>query len=367
MRILAVIPACEGSTTLPHKNIRVIHGKPMIFYVIDHAKRSRFITDILVTTNSEEIITIAEQMGVRYHRRNESLCNKGVSLDAVVYDVFREVPLSDYDYVVTMQSISPTLQVSSLDNALARCIEEGWDTMISVANRAGFYWSMTEQGVHPLQEKRMNRHSLPPFYAETGAFLITKAKYVQANSRLGPAVQLYELGGDESINVDTFSDLVQVENILRRKTTAFYVNGNQLRGLGHIHRVLQIADELFTKPDIYFDSNETDIAVFGATTHSLKPVDGPAGFIEAMASFPYDIIVNDILSTSRPICRRCVWLLLMHGSSILRMTGRAPAMRIRLSTHCMRPARSQICVPAASITLYPSCSCFMTRSPSDRR
>lgn len=299
MRILAVIPACEGSRTLPNKNIRVIHGKPMIYYVIDHAKRSRFITDILVSTNSEEIIAIAEQMGVRCRRRDESLCSKDVPLDAVVCDVFRELSLSDYDYVVTMQSISPTLQVSSLDDALQRCIKEGWDTMISVRNRAGFYWTMTGEGASPLQTTRMNRHCLPPLYMETGAFLITKAEYVRVDSRLGPVVQLYELSGDESIDVDTFSDLQQVENIFRRKTTAFYVNGNRLRGLGHVHRVLQIADELFTKPDIYFDRNETDIAVFGATTHSLRPVDGPSGFIRSVSGLHYDIIVNDILSTSR--------------------------------------------------------------------
>lgn len=300
MRILAVIPACEGSHTLPNKNIRVIHGKPMICYVINNAKQSGFITDIIVSTNSGEVMTIAEQMGVRCHRRDENLCSKEVSLDAVVYDVFQEIPLSDYDYVVTMQSISPTLRVSSLDKALKQCIEEGWDTMISVADRARFYWTMTEQGARPLQERRMNRHCLPPFYVETGAFLITKAKYVREDSRLGPAVQLYELSGDESIDVDTFGDLVQVENIFRRKTTAFYVNGNRLRGLGHVHRVLQIADELFTKPDIYFDSNETDIAVFGATTHSLKPVNGPMEFVKAVSGLRYDIIVNDILSTSRP-------------------------------------------------------------------
>lgn len=299
MRILAVIPACEGSATLPNKNIRVIHGKPMIYYVINNAKCSRFITDIVVSTNSSEIVTIAKQMGVRCRQRDGSLCNKSVSLDAVVYDVFNEVPLTDYDYVVTMQSISPTLQVKSLDNALERCINEGWDTMISVTNRSRFYWTMTEAGAHPFQKKRMNRHCLPPFYVETGAFLITRARYVRPDSRIGPAVQLYELNGDEAIDVDTFSDLQQVDNIFRRKATAFYVNGNKLRGLGHVHRVLQIADELFTKPDIYFDSNETDIAVFGTTAHSLKPVDGPQGFVKAMSASHYDIIVNDILSTSR--------------------------------------------------------------------
>lgn len=303
MRVLAVIPACEGSTTLPNKNIRVIHGKPMIYYVIENAKRSRYITDIIVTTNSSEIITIAKQMGVDHIKRDKTLCSRNVSLDAVVFDVFNTVSLTDYDYVVIMQSISPTLRVQTLDDALERCFSGGCDTMISVANQSRFYWRMTEKGARPLQEKRMNRHCLPPFYVETGAFLITKSQFIRPESCLGKEVRLYELNGDEAVDVDTFGDLWQVENIFRRKTTAFYVNGNNQRGLGHVHRVLQIADELFTKPDIYFDSNETDVAVFGTTAHSLKAVDGPQGFIEAVAASCYDIIVNDILDTSGPYMR----------------------------------------------------------------
>ena len=42
MRILAVIPACEGSVSLPNKNLRVINGKPLIYYVIRNARNSRY-------------------------------------------------------------------------------------------------------------------------------------------------------------------------------------------------------------------------------------------------------------------------------------------------------------------------------------
>ena len=54
MRILAVIPACEGSTVFPNKNMRVIQGKPLIYYALRNALQSAFVTDVIVTSNSNE-------------------------------------------------------------------------------------------------------------------------------------------------------------------------------------------------------------------------------------------------------------------------------------------------------------------------
>lgn len=299
MKILAVIPACEGSRRLPNKNIRIINGKPLIYYVIDNARRSRYITDVIVTTNSTEIITIAKQMGVKAKRRKPELCGKEVLLDTVVYDVTSEVSFQDYDYVVTLQSISPTLEVETLDTAIEECIEEQYDTVLSVADRPRFYWTVQEGKPVPGTPRDVSRHFLPSLYVETGAFLITRSCFMRPTSRLGDKIRLFELKGKEAIDVNTWGDLKQVENILNHKDAAFYVNGNNKLGLGHIYRVIELADELFFKPDIYFDTNQTDISVFGDTKHNLIPVNGVEDLFRKLEKKRYDRLINDILSTSK--------------------------------------------------------------------
>ena len=299
MRILAVIPACEGSIRVPNKNIRVINGKPLIYYVIDNARQSKYITDVIVTTNSNEIITIANQMGVLSKMRSTALCGKEVLIDAVIYDVFEELDLASYDYVVTMQSISPTLKVETLDAAIECCIDQQFDTVISVANRPRFSWTIVDGIPVPNQDRNVSRHYLPPFYEETGAFLITKSQFVRPESRLGNRIHLCELSGSEAIDIDTWGDLKQVESIFCHKSAAFYVNGNNKLGLGHVYRVIELADEFFFKPDIYYDINQTDPSVFGDTTHNLIPVDGVEGLLQALSHQQYDRVINDILSTSR--------------------------------------------------------------------
>lgn len=298
MKILAIIPACEGSSSLPNKNLRILNGKPMIYYAINNAKKSEYITDIIVTTNSSEIISIAKQMGVKVRMRSSNLCSTQVSLDKVINDVRSDMEFESYDYVITMQSISPTLKSITLDKAIAKCIETNCDTMISVANRANFYWTEEENEVLPYNPNRMNKHQLPPFFMETGAFLITKPEFINDYSRIGNKCELFELSSDEAIDVFAFGDLKQAENILSRKKVAFYVNGNNQQGLGHIYRVFQLADEFFSKPDIYYDINQTKPESFGNTKHNLIPVDGIKGLFDGVNRQQYDIFINDILSTS---------------------------------------------------------------------
>ena len=144
----------------------------------------------------------------------------------------------------------------------------------------------------------MNRQWLPADYAETGAFVVSRAACVTPETRFGGRVGVYEVPDAEGIDVDTFDDLRAAAAHLEGERVAIYVNGNNARGIGHIYRALEMADEFYSKPDIYYDSNQTDRAVFGETTHTLIPVDGIADLFERVRGRGYTVFINDILSTS---------------------------------------------------------------------
>src|ERR1051326_627501 len=59
MRILALIPARGGSKSIPRKNIREGAGKPLIAYSIEQALASRYINRVIVSTDDQEIASIA--------------------------------------------------------------------------------------------------------------------------------------------------------------------------------------------------------------------------------------------------------------------------------------------------------------------
>ncbi len=296
MKILAVIPARAGSKGIPNKNIRIVNGKPLIYYSINNAKNSKYITDIIVSTDSEQVKIISKQMGVQYKNRSKELCGDSITLDSVIYDAIpKEI---EWDYIITMQPTSPTLKVETLDKAIEYAINNNLDTVISAINKPHLSWRDENSVKVPNYKERLNRQYLPANYIETGAFVISKYNFVTEKTRIGNKVDIYEVSDEEAIDIDDFSDLQNVSNVLSKKKIAIYVNGNNVRGTGHIYRALELADEFFVKPDIYFDQNQTDRSIFGFTTHNLIPVNGIADLFEKCKKEQYSIFINDILTTS---------------------------------------------------------------------
>lgn len=296
MKILAVIPARAGSKGIPNKNIRIIGGHPLIYYSIKNALSSRYITDVIISTDSDYVRIIGEQMGVHVKWRDSALCGDAVTLDAVIADA---VPKDvNWDYVVTMQPTSPTLRVETLDAAVKYTINNDLDTLISAINAPHLSWGEKDGKKVPNYTERLNRQYLPPCYMETGAFVISKASVVTPKTRIGEKVDVYEIPEDESQDVDTFEDLRSVAATLEREKVAIYVNGNNKRGIGHIYRALELADEFYSKPDIYYDINQTNPKVFGVTTHTLIPVNGIHDLFNRCQEEEYTVFINDILTTS---------------------------------------------------------------------
>lgn len=296
MKILAVIPARAGSKGIPNKNIRIIGEHPLIYYSIKNALSSLYITDVVITTDSPEVQIIANQMGARCKWRDERLCGDEVTLDAVIADAIPKG--EEWDYIVTMQPTSPTLRVETLDKAIVYAMEHDLDTLISAINAPHLSWSEKNGVKVPNYTKRLNRQYLPPYYLETGAFVISKASVVTEKTRIGEKVDVFEVPEREAQDVDTFSDLQSVAASLKQEKVAIYVNGNNKRGIGHIYRALEMADEFYTKPDIYYDVNQTEPKVFGKTTHQLISVNGIAELFERCKKENYTIFINDILTTS---------------------------------------------------------------------
>ena len=116
--VLAVIPARGGSKGIPRKNVRLMHGKPLIYYSIQNALACSYIDDVVVSSDDEEILSIAAMYGAIAMNRNSALAQDAVTLDPVIYDAVLRMEQETgktYDVVVTLQATSPLLTVETLD------------------------------------------------------------------------------------------------------------------------------------------------------------------------------------------------------------------------------------------------------------
>lgn len=294
MKIVAIIPARGGSKGVPNKNIRMLAGHPLIYYSINNALKSKYIDEVIVSTDSEEIASVSRNLGAKIHFRDESLARDNVSLSPVIYDAIRDI---ETDFIVTMQATSPCLTVETLDKAIETAINSEYDTIISVCNHPNLAWRRQDEQFTPEYEARLNRQQLPGRYVETGAFFISKASAVTKDSHIGKNCSCFEIPETEAIDIDDFSDILLAEYFLRREKIAIFVNGNLEMGLGHIYRSFDIADSLYVKPDIYYLKGITETEAFGDTTHNLIQIKDLEEFYQKIKENKYTTLITDNLDT----------------------------------------------------------------------
>lgn len=304
MQILAVIPARGGSKGIPKKNIRLMNGKPLISYSINNAKNSRYITDVFVTTDSNEISEVAEEYGVEIIKRDESLSSDLITLDPVVFhakNCAEKIKNKKYDVVVTLQPTSPLLKTETLDNAIEYFINGNYDTVISVINKPHLSWGMQENKIIPLYKERKNRQELPPQYFETGAFLIAKADCVKNSTRIGKNVSVFEVAENESIDIDNKNDWLLTENLMKRKKIIFRAEGYKELGLGHIYNCITLAFSMIEHDVLIVVSEKSveGIEKIRETNLPYKIIKHESEINKIIEDFKPDIWVNDCLNTTK--------------------------------------------------------------------
>ena len=149
MKIVGVVIARMGSGRLPNKNVRILKGKPLIFYAIDAMERSKHISEMYVTTESKEIKDLIESSSKRVQvvDRPPELAKDGVSSQ----DVFKHFAgVIDFDIMVNVQSNSPQVKVESIDAGVDLLLEHDLWEVRSVDGRGlenGAFWILTRKAV----------------------------------------------------------------------------------------------------------------------------------------------------------------------------------------------------------------------------
>lgn len=303
MEVLAVIPARGGSKGIPRKNMRLLGGKPLIAYAIENALNASFVDEVIVSSDSEEILGFAAQYdGVVVLDRDSELAQDAVTLDPVVFDaVCRQESSRGYsfDAVITLQPTSPLLTSETLNNALEKFFSCDCDSMISVVNDPHLSWRQEGGSVVPAYKQRLNRQQLPPNYLETGAFLITRRSCMEKGSRLGEKIEVFEIPVEESTDIDTKQDWVVCEALLSRKKIVFRVDGYKELGLGHVFRALTLSYAL-TEHDVAFLCNKQHREGVGKLKSShMKVIEfsDDAEVLDWLENNAVDIYVHDCLDT----------------------------------------------------------------------
>ena len=304
-KILVVIPARGGSKGIPRKNIRLLNNRPLISYSIAIAKSSKYVDDVVVTTDDSEIALLSEKFGASVIRRSDFLATDDVPLDPVIYDAMvkkEKLAFDEYDIVITLQPTSPLLRTSTLDRAIEKFEDFGVDTVLSVVDDRHLSWGYDEANDRyiPNYYERKNRQFLPKDFRETGAILASRRRFITEMSRLGNNLDLIEVSREESVDIDNYEDWWIAENYLQKKKIAIVVNAYDEIGTGHVYRCLSIASKLVFHEVLFLldERHKLGIDIVDSYNYPYKLYDGKDGLLDNLREYSPQMVINDILDTS---------------------------------------------------------------------
>lgn len=224
-RILSIIPARGGSKGILKKNIQDINGKPLIFWTIKASVDSAFISETVVSSDSDDILNIALDLNVLTIKRPDSISLDETPSEPVIehaLNYFTELG-KRFDYVILLQPTSPLRNSNDVDDSIKILFSnKDASALISVKeidnkilksfvdNNKGFI-----EGIRNNKIPFLRRQDLPKTYISNGAIYIIKVEEFLKNKSLFTENTLkYVMSEDKSIDIDTLDDLEYLRKIL---------------------------------------------------------------------------------------------------------------------------------------------------------
>ncbi|MBN23192.1 MAG: 3-deoxy-manno-octulosonate cytidylyltransferase [Bdellovibrionaceae bacterium] len=245
MKVVAIIPARYESSRFPGKPLASLCGRPMIQWVVERARQSKKIDQVVVATDDQRIVTAVEQLGEKAVMTPSDLAS-GTDRVAYVSKSF------DADFYINLQGDEPLLNPASIDRAVDFLQKNSFDVVTLMTklrtqqdleskdvvkvvydqNHKAIYFSRYPIGVSRVEYDSAIMNHLP-VRQHLGVYLFKKdalKNFSEKTSVLEKGESLEQLRAlycgltigmvevpEKTRGVDTPEDLIRVEKMLKEE------------------------------------------------------------------------------------------------------------------------------------------------------
>lgn len=223
--MIAIIPARGGSKGLPGKNIKDLLGKPMLAYTIEAGKKSKYITDIIISTDCEEIYRVAIEYGAKetFLRPAELATDEAPAIDNYIYTIERlKKDFSmDIESFVVLQPTSPLRSTEDIDKSIEMYNNSNARSVISyTGEHHPLMWHKYIKEDGSLEgifgDILDNRQKFRVSYYPTGAVYVFNTQLIRSRNYFDESTKAYIMPRERSVDIDTEEDFRYAEFLLGR-------------------------------------------------------------------------------------------------------------------------------------------------------
>jgi CMP-N-acetylneuraminic acid synthetase len=226
MKAIAFIFARGGSKGLPGKNIRLLGGKPLIAWSIEHALAVKRIERVIVSTDSEEIAAVARQYGAEVPFIRPEELARDDSLEWLAWrhalNYLRETTGALPEMMISVPTTAPLRLPLDIDNCLDEYEKGNADMVVTVTDaHCSPYFNMVKTNadgtvglVNPQQSAIARRQDAPVVYDMATVCYVANSEFVMThNSTFEGRVKVVHVPIERAIDIDTLLDFQIAESL----------------------------------------------------------------------------------------------------------------------------------------------------------
>lgn len=232
MNVLAIIPARGGSKGLPNKNILPLLGHPLIAYSIKAAQASKYITRVIVSTDSDSIAAAALEYGaeVPFKRPDEFAQDLSTDLEVFQHALKWLKENEGYvpDYVIQLRPTSPVRPSTIIDECIDRMLRNPQADSLRIVTPSPItpykMWTVKdeEQPMKPLlsiegvdEPYNEPRQRLPKVYWQIGTLDVIKPSVITEDSSMsGKVIMPHVVEHTFAVDIDDLAGFKKAEEVI---------------------------------------------------------------------------------------------------------------------------------------------------------
>ena len=231
--MLAIIPARGGSKGIPRKNIKLLAGKPLLYYILTAALGSKLLTHVVVSSDDAEILSVAERYGgkkVCLQRSGNLAEDDTPDLPVFIHalESMEKINNCRYDYVVMLHTTSPLITSVDIDGTLEKLFTTGADSAVSVYEVNDFHpkklMKIKDGKLAPYVAEfaeltTSRRQDVQPVYKRNGGIYASKRYVVTELGRVwGDHVVPYIMPDTASVDINSQVDFILAEALMQKRS-----------------------------------------------------------------------------------------------------------------------------------------------------
>ena len=228
-KFLTIIPARKGSKRIKEKNIKLLNGKPLIYYTITAALKSKAGKyPVIVSTDSRKIAKQSEEFGAKvpFFRSAELATDHASSVGLVLecLDYYKKRG-EEFEIIIMLQPTSPLRTAQDINEAIKKFNDKKFDALVSVAGvseHPELMYRVKGEVLESINSEKCycfkRSQEMSKLYRINGAIYIIKAsEFINTKSFIIDRTGYYEMPFERSIDIDEPADFRLAEFFLKEK------------------------------------------------------------------------------------------------------------------------------------------------------